>query len=218
MPPQTTGRTYVAVRFGNVLGSAGSVLPIFQSQLENGEAITVTHPEMTRYFMTMQEAGWLILDAAAIGRPGDLFVLDMGEPVRILDMARDLIRLTGHDENSVPIRFTGLRPGEKLHERLFYETETVEQTDVDKILRVADAVPPADVVARARRLLELALGDRDDELPTGAVRSRQQLAAEGRRTRCRSARAWSSRSGSGSLPTSDGASPTAVRATSSVPG
>ena len=161
---QTTGRNYVAVRFGNVLGSAGSVLPIFQSQLENGEAITVTHPEMTRYFMTMQEAGWLILDAAAIGRPGDLFVLDMGEPVRILDMARDLIRLTGHDENSVPIRFTGLRPGEKLHERLFYETEQVEKTAVDKILRVADAVPPADVVARARRLLELALGDRDDEL------------------------------------------------------
>jgi FlaA1/EpsC-like NDP-sugar epimerase len=161
---QTTGRNYVAVRFGNVLGSAGSVLPIFQSQLEHGEAITVTHPEMTRYFMTMQEAGWLILDAAAIGRPGDLFVLDMGEPVRILDMARDLIRLTGHDENSVPIRFTGLRPGEKLHERLFYETEQVEKTAVDKILRVADAVPPADVVARARRLLELALGDRDDEL------------------------------------------------------
>jgi FlaA1/EpsC-like NDP-sugar epimerase len=161
---RTTGRNYVAVRFGNVLGSAGSVLPIFQSQLENGEAITVTNPEMTRYFMTMQEAGWLILDAAAIGRPGDLFVLDMGEPVRILDMARDLIRLTGHDENSVPIRFTGLRPGEKLHERLFYETEQVEKTQVDKILRVADAVPPADVVARARRLLELALGDRDDEL------------------------------------------------------
>jgi hypothetical protein len=79
-------------------------------------------------------------------------------------MARDLIRLTGHDENSVPIRFTGLRPGEKLHERLFYETEQVEKTAVDKILRVADAVPPADVVARARRLLELALGDRDDEL------------------------------------------------------
>jgi FlaA1/EpsC-like NDP-sugar epimerase len=163
---QATGRTYVAVRFGNVLGSAGSVLPIFQSQLENGEAITVTHPEMTRYFMTMQEAGWLILDAAAIGRPGDLFVLDMGEPVRILDMARDLIRLTGHDEGSVPIRFTGLRPGEKLHESLFYQTETVAPTQVDKILRVNEAVPPADVSSRARRLLELALGDRDDELRT----------------------------------------------------
>jgi len=161
-----TGRAYVAVRFGNVLGSAGSVLPIFQSQLENGEPLTITHPDMTRYFMTIQEAGWLILDAAAVGRAGDLFVLDMGEPVKIVDMARDLIRLSGHEDGSVPIRFTGLRPGEKLHERLFYETERVEQTEVDKILRVAEAMPPSDVAIRARRLLELALGDRDAELRT----------------------------------------------------
>jgi FlaA1/EpsC-like NDP-sugar epimerase len=161
-----TGRAYVAVRFGNVLGSAGSVLPIFQSQLENGEPLTITHPDMTRYFMTIQEAGWLILDAAAVGRAGDLFVLDMGEPVKIVDMARDLIRLSGHEDGSVPIRFTGLRPGEKLHERLFYETERVEQTEVDKILRVAEAMPPTDVAIRARRLLELALGDRDEELRT----------------------------------------------------
>jgi FlaA1/EpsC-like NDP-sugar epimerase len=158
-----TGRAYVAVRFGNVLGSAGSVLPVFQSQLENGDPITVTHPEMTRYFMTIQEAGWLILDAGAIGRPADLFVLDMGEPVKIVDLARDLIRLSG--QGGVPIRYTGLRPGEKLHERLFYETETVQKTDVDKILRVADGTrPPQDVESRARRLLELALGDRDAEL------------------------------------------------------
>jgi FlaA1/EpsC-like NDP-sugar epimerase len=163
---RATGRAYVAVRFGNVLGSAGSVLPIFEGQLENGEPITITHPEMTRYFMTMQEAGWLILDAAAIGQPGDLFVLDMGEPVRIVDMARDLIRLTGRGDDSVPIRFTGLRPGEKLHERLFYTTETVDRTAVDKILRVADAASPPNLVASARRLLELALGDRDDDLRT----------------------------------------------------
>jgi FlaA1/EpsC-like NDP-sugar epimerase len=159
-----TGRPYVAVRFGNVLGSAGSVLPIFEGQLEKGEPITITHPDMTRYFMTMQEAGWLILDAAAIGRPGDLFVLDMGEPVRIVDMARDLIRLTGRREDSVPIRFTGLRPGEKLHERLFYASETVGQTEVDKILRVVDSAPPPKVVAGANELLQLALGDRDDDL------------------------------------------------------
>jgi FlaA1/EpsC-like NDP-sugar epimerase len=163
---RATGRAYVAVRFGNVLGSAGSVLPIFEGQLENGEPITITHPDMTRYFMTMQEAGWLILDAAAIGRPGDLFVLDMGEPVRIVDMARDLIRLTGRGDDSVPIRFTGLRPGEKLHERLFYTTETVDRTDVDKILRVADTAAPPELIASARRLLELALGDRDDDLRT----------------------------------------------------
>ena len=160
---ERTGQAYVSVRFGNVLGSAGSVLPIFQGQLENGEPITITHPEMTRYFMTMQEAGWLILDAGAIGRPGDIFVLDMGKPVRIADMARDLIRLAGQGGN-FPIRYTGLRPGEKLHEQLFYETEKVEKTAVEKILRVADAVPPADVPTRARRLLELALGDRDEEL------------------------------------------------------
>lgn len=159
-----TGRSYVAVRFGNVLGSAGSVLPIFQAQLENGEPITVTHPEMTRYFMTMQEAGWLILDASAIGRPGDLFVLDMGEPVRIVDMARDLIRLSGYGDGSIPIRFTGLRPGEKLHERLFYASESVTQTEVDKILKVAEGTPPPDVSEHARHLLQLALGDRDDEL------------------------------------------------------
>jgi FlaA1/EpsC-like NDP-sugar epimerase len=162
-----TGRSYVAVRFGNVLGSAGSVLPIFQSQLENGEALTVTHPDMTRYFMTMSEAGWLILDAAAIGKAGDLFVLDMGEPVKIVDMARDLIRLSGRHEAEVQIRFTGLRPGEKLHERLFYETEQVVPTDVEKILRVVNSTPPPDAWARARALLARALGDTDDELREG---------------------------------------------------
>jgi FlaA1/EpsC-like NDP-sugar epimerase len=159
-----TGRPYVAVRFGNVLGSAGSVLPIFQSQLENGEPITITHPEMSRYFMTIQEAGWLILDAAAIGNPGDLFVLDMGEPVKIVDMVRDLIRLAGRDADSVPIRFTGLRPGEKLHEKLFYESETVQPTDVEKIIRVVNSPPPADIHERVGKLLQIAFGDRDEEL------------------------------------------------------
>jgi FlaA1/EpsC-like NDP-sugar epimerase len=159
-----TGRAYVAVRFGNVLGSAGSVLPIFQGQLENGEPITVTHPDMTRYFMTMQEAGWLILDAAAVGQPGDLFVLDMGAPVKIVDMARDLIRLTGQSEADVSIRFTGLRPGEKLHERLFYESEDVVSTGVDKLLRVIHSDLPDDVVMRAKELLSHALGDTDQQL------------------------------------------------------
>jgi FlaA1/EpsC-like NDP-sugar epimerase len=157
-------RPYVAVRFGNVLGSAGSVVPIFQSQLDNGEAITVTHPEMSRYFMTIQEAGWLILDAAAIGRPGDLFVLDMGQPVKIVDMVRDLIRLAGREIESVPIRFIGLRPGEKLHEKLFYDTENVERTDVDKILKVKDSRAPSDIEERARNLLRFAYGDKDNEL------------------------------------------------------
>ena len=194
-----TGRPYVAVRFGNVLGSAGSVLPIFQGQLENGEPITITHPAMTRYFMTIQEAGWLILDAAAVGRPGDLFVLDMGEPVRIVDMARDLIRLAGRTESDVTIRFTGLRPGEKLHERLFYESEQVVETGVDKLLRVLNAAPPLDVSARARDLLERALGDTDDEL-------RQAL--------FETVSLWPAQSGDGQvnrLPEAPAAVPTATR-------
>ena len=161
---QRTGRPYVSVRFGNVLGSAGSVVPLFQRQLENGEPLTVTDPEMTRYFMTIPEAGWLILDAAAIGQPGDLLVLDMGEPVRIMDLATDLIRLSGREVDRVPIQITGLRPGEKLHEKLFYEFETVEPTDVSKILRVHESVVPADIVDQSRRLLAKALGDTELEL------------------------------------------------------
>ena len=106
-----TGRPYVSVRFGNVLGSNGSVVPIFQEQLENGEPLTITHPDMTRYFMTIPEAAWLILDAAALGASGDLFVLDMGEPVRIIDLARDLVRLAGRDPDSQPIEIVGPAPG-----------------------------------------------------------------------------------------------------------
>jgi len=159
-----SGKPYVAVRFGNVLGSAGSVLPVFERQLERGEALTVTHAEMTRYFMTIQEAGWLILDAAAIGSAGDLFVLDMGEPVRILDMARDLIRLAGRDENEVEIVFTGLRPGEKLQEKLYYDAETVRGTEVPKIWRVLDPQPPPDVRRVVGRLLSVADGDREAKL------------------------------------------------------
>ena len=159
-----TRRPYVAVRFGNVLGSAGSVLPVFERQLERGEPLTVTHPDMTRYFMTIQEAGWLILDASAIGKPGDLFVLDMGEPVRIIDMARDLIRLGGQDPLDVPVVFTGLRPGEKLSEKLYYDAETVEDTDVPKIRRVLDPQPPRDVRSVVSHLVSMADGDREEEL------------------------------------------------------
>ena len=123
-----TGRPYVSVRFGNVLGSTGSVVPIFQEQLENGEPLTITHPDMTRFFMAIPEAAWLILDAAALGRDGDLFVLDMGEPIRVMDLARDLVRLAGRDPDSQPFETVGLRPGEKLHEQLFYDAEQVEST------------------------------------------------------------------------------------------
>ena len=159
-----TRRPYVSVRFGNVLGSNGSVVPIFQQQLEDGEPLTITHPEMTRYFMTIPEAAWLILDAAALGTNGDLFVLDMGEPVKIMDLARDLIRLAGRDPDSQPIHVVGLRPGEKLHERLFYEIEAVEPTASAKVLRALAPPPPVDIREAVKELLALADGSREDEL------------------------------------------------------
>jgi FlaA1/EpsC-like NDP-sugar epimerase len=159
-----TDRVYVSVRFGNVLGSTGSVVPIFQRQLENAEPMTVTHPEMTRYFMTIAEASSLILEAAALGRPGDLFVLDMGEPVRIVDLARDLARLAGRDPDTVPIVFTGLRPGEKLHEQLYYDDELARPTRNEKVMRAVGDPPPMDAQHLAKELLLLADGDHDDLL------------------------------------------------------
>jgi FlaA1/EpsC-like NDP-sugar epimerase len=159
-----TGRAYVSVRFGNVLGSNGSVVPIFQDQLERGRPLTITDPEMTRYFMTIPEASWLILDAAALGREGDLFVLDMGEPVKIMDLAKDVVRLAGRDPDSQPFEFIGLRPGEKLHEELFYDVERVEPTSTPKVLRAVSDQPPTDVRASVGRLMEHATGDHDREL------------------------------------------------------
>jgi FlaA1/EpsC-like NDP-sugar epimerase len=159
-----TGRPYVSVRFGNVLGSNGSVVPIFQEQLENGEPLTITDPAMTRFFMTIPEAAWLILDAAALGRSGDLFVLDMGEPVRIMDLAHDLVRLAGRDPDSQPIEIVGLRPGEKLHEELFYASERVQPTENPKVLRAAADLPPESVRGDVQRLMTMASGYSEDLL------------------------------------------------------
>ncbi len=161
---RTTGRPYVSVRFGNVLGSNGSVIPIFQQQLEAGAPLTITHPDMTRFFMTIPEACRLILEAGASGKQGDLFVLDMGEPVRVLDLARDLVRLAGRDPDSQPMETIGLRPGERLHEELFYDSEEVEPTDSPKVLRAIAKQPPGDVRDHVARLLRLATGDREAEL------------------------------------------------------
>jgi FlaA1/EpsC-like NDP-sugar epimerase len=129
---------FVVVRFGNVLGSAGSVVPTFRRQIERGGPVTVTHPEMTRYFMTIPEAASLVVQAGAIGGRGDVYVLDMGEPVGILDLANTMIRLAGQ-EGRIEIKFVGTRPGEKLHEELWNDGETVHPTPHPKISRATRA-------------------------------------------------------------------------------
>lgn len=158
--PQTT---YLTVRFGNVLGSRGSVVPIFQEQIKRGGPVTVTDSEMTRYFMTIPEAVQLVLQAGAIGRCGQLYLLDMGEPVRILDLARDTIRLCGYEpEVDIPITFTGLRPGEKLHERLTTHDEKIVPSPHRELLLVdRPQYFNADVITNLLRELAM-LSDRGD--------------------------------------------------------
>jgi FlaA1/EpsC-like NDP-sugar epimerase len=127
---------FIAVRFGNVLGSVGSVVPIFHEQIRAGGPITVTHPEMRRFFMTIPEASQLVLQAGAMGKGGEIYVLDMGEPVRIVELAEDMIRLSGLSPADIEIRFTGMRPGEKLYEELYFDDEQTLSTPHPK-LRVA---------------------------------------------------------------------------------
>ncbi len=149
---------FVAVRFGNVLGSSGSVIPIFRRQIEKGGPVTVTHPEMTRFFMTIPEAASLVIQSGSIGGEGHVFVLDMGDPVKIVELAEQMIRLSGKDPGEIGIDFVGARAGEKLHEELWGEGESVVATAHPKIRRVSgpvvDAVWLQDELAELERLVE----------------------------------------------------------------
>ena len=164
----TNGMRCLSVRFGNVLGSSGSVIPVLQEQLRNNQPLTVTHREIKRFFMTIREAVSLVLQASVIGEKGDTFVLDMGQPLLVLDLVQTLIKLSGRSEKQVAIQFTGLRQGEKLIEELFYENEEVDETSFPKIKRVRGPLREWDMLLRKLEELEGALFSNDPD----AIRSK----------------------------------------------
>ena len=159
------GRNFVSVRFGNVLGSRGSVVPTFFRQIRAGGPVLVTHPEMRRYFMTIPESVQLVLQAGTLGLGGEVFVLDMGEPVKIIDLATDLIRLCGYEPGKdIELQFTGIRPGEKLYEEMFFHEEHALPTNHPKLLRAKKAGIPDGLMRRIERLVAATETSDEDEL------------------------------------------------------
>jgi len=169
------GTKFSCVRFGNVLGSRGSVVPLFQKQIAQGGPVTVTDPGMRRYFMSLAEAVHLIIQAGTLGEKGEIFVLDMGQPIRIVDMVKALIRLSGHQEDDIEIRYTGIRPGEKLYEEILIDEERTRATKFEKISiappvealngkaaegiqDIIDAAAAGDAVEIERGLLDMGIG------------------------------------------------------------
>ena len=162
---------YIAVRFGNVLGSAGSVVPIFKEQISKGGPITITDQEMTRYFMTIPEASQLVIQAGCMGNGGEIYVLDMGEPVKIVELAQKMIRLAGLPVSAIQIRFTGARPGEKLFEELYFDEETMISTPHEKVFAAKHRTLDFDQVSRSVEVLLSGIHD-----PPETIRQRLQAA------------------------------------------
>lgn len=146
---------FTTVRFGNVLGSAGSVVPIFKSQIESGGPIKITHPDMCRFFMTIPEASQLLLQASTFANTGDIFVLDMGKLIKIIDLAKNMIKLSGLNENDIKIEFSGIRPGEKIYEELSFSYETTSETKHPKIRNTRTICPPEDILEQIINLEQM---------------------------------------------------------------